>query len=114
MRMSGWSSDVCSSDLQGQQAIHPPAARQRRLEGVSGRRQRLHDQVVQLDLAEGAACLLVRQDVLQAAHLARQRRDELGRASCRKSVSVRVDLGGRRNNLNKINRYNQAIYNVNT
>ena len=54
------------------QAVGPPAVRQRRLQRIGVRRQRLRHDVVQLDLAEGPARLLVRQDVLQAEHVARQ------------------------------------------
>ncbi len=57
------------------QAIGPPAVGQRRLPGEGVGRQGLGDDVVELDLPEGAPGLLVRQDVLQAQHVARQRLD---------------------------------------
>src|SRR3546814_14131856 len=63
MRISDWSSDVCSSDLQHREAPHSGA-----------------------DSARGAS---QPQDRFAEQH-------QIGRASCRESVSVRVDLGGRR------------------
>ena len=62
---------------QQQQAIHPLAAIHRRLEAIGRRRQRALHQILHLDLAEGAARLLVGQDVLQPHNLGRQFRDIL-------------------------------------
>src|SRR3546814_12739130 len=71
MRISDWSSDVCSSDL----------ARDR------PRGHRSERQPHQLRARDGA---LLRQDPVGPD-------PEIGRASCRERVcSVRVDLGGRR------------------
>src|SRR3546814_11302421 len=94
MRMSDWSSDVCSSDLlvgHVADVAHHIDARRDHLR----RRGREH----------GA----VRPDgKMLAMRLGRDRRHgrtEIGRASCReKSVSVRVDLGGRRILKKKINK----------
>ena len=60
-----------------QQAVDARAGRQRALELVGRRRQRIRHQVVQLHLAEGAARLLVGQDLLQADHLGRELADLL-------------------------------------
>ena len=60
-----------------EQAVDALAVAQRHLEGVGRRRQDRLDDVAQLDLAEGAARLLVGQDVLQADHLGRQLGDVL-------------------------------------
>src|SRR3546814_17156355 len=92
MRISDWSSDVCSSDLDAQ----------RRVAGVAGEhlaepvvahapyqqfRQHAAEVGGDRDVAE-----VGRQDLrIQSLPAA-----EIGRASCRERVSVRVDLGGRR------------------
>ena len=60
-----------------QQAIDAHAGGQRRLEFVGRGRQRVLHQVVELDLAEGAARLLVGQDLLQAHDLGRELADLL-------------------------------------
>src|SRR3546814_18570819 len=74
MRISDWSSDVCSSDLQPR---HPAHARDRALRGGC-RQPRAPAQPDRQPGAGGAGV-------------------EIGRASCRERVcSVRVDLGGRR------------------
>ena len=54
------------------QAIGPPPVRQRRLHRIGIGRHRLADDVVQLNFPEGAACLLVRQNVLQGQDVTRQ------------------------------------------
>src|SRR3546814_13223920 len=90
MRISDWSSDVCSSDLavahriaMGCHGQMPPAPRRR------GLYERISDRAC---LARGAG----------VAHLWRHQRDHDGADRDRKSVvegksvSVRVDLGGRR------------------
>src|SRR3546814_14677239 len=75
MRISDWSSDVCSSDLIA--AI-----------GWKG------DDITRFRLPAPTASETERA-ILR--HLPGATRAEIGRASCReKSVSVRVDLGGRR------------------
>src|SRR3546814_9344595 len=68
MRISDWSSDVCSSDL-----LNSLPVPENRWERVSV------DFIVELEEAHGHDAIM-----------------EIGRASCRESVSVRVDLGGRR------------------
>src|SRR3546814_16600872 len=76
MRISDWSSDVCSSDLGHRllpQALNGP---------ISSRQVR-----------RAAAHTVQR---VLGSSLLRGRASEIGRASCRESVSVRVDLGGRR------------------
>src|SRR3546814_17235693 len=79
MRISDWSSDVCSSDL--------------KLEGVSLERDRLKLQQMPPVTPPEAEALDRKLDTL----LPRVRiTEQIGRASCRERVSVRVDLGGRR------------------
>src|SRR3546814_20349631 len=110
MRIIDWSSDVCSSDLQLQQAVGAPPVAEGGLEGVGRRRQCRLDQVAELDLAEGAARLLVGQDILQADPLGRQLA-QVDRKSVVEGtrVSVRVDIGGRRifKKKHKTNYYDQ-------
>src|SRR3546814_5520079 len=80
MRISDWSSDVCSSDLHEQEgfaAIEEMAAapaRQRAVEPVA--RQPLGDDAA-VDGNHIAGC---------ADDVATRRRDEIGRASCRERV----------------------------
>src|SRR3546814_14191077 len=105
MRISDWSSDVCSSDLGGVASLDDLAAflaiAEVGIEGViSGRA--LYDGRI-----DPAAAL---------ALLARVPSGEIGRASCReRSVSVRLDLGGRRlikkKNINSRNKIQQNNYN---
>ena len=80
-----------------QQAVDARAGRQRRLECVGRRRQRVLHQVVQLHLAEGAARLLVGQDLLQAHHLGREIADLLLRLvdADQPLAQVGDDLAGR-------------------
>ena len=54
------------------QTIRPLPIRQRRLQRIAVRRQRLGHDIGQLDLPERAARLLVRQNILKAQHIARQ------------------------------------------
>src|SRR3546814_16386113 len=94
MRISDWSSDVCSSDLpeeqiqallQGAHQVllfgYPDAPVQALLGALQKQAQ--------------PAVLLVPSGVCPAL-VRGQQGTEIGRASCRESVSVRVDLGGRR------------------
>src|SRR3546814_15359068 len=69
MRISDWSSDVCSSDLS--RLLRPASRLLKR-----PRRKGLGLSADRLDVSAGWK--------------------EIGRASCRERVSVRVDLGGRR------------------
>src|SRR3546814_11612564 len=75
MRISDWSSDVCSSDL-GIDTLQERAVR-RRIRSLAMR------------LAFGSIRTSTRPFRLSSPK-------QIGRASCRESVSVRVDLGGRR------------------
>src|SRR3546814_19845608 len=79
MRISDWSSDVCSSDLHERRALSAPPA--------------------PADILRPARVDLSPYLGHAASPLSFQRRahGEIGRASCRERVvSVRVDLGGRR------------------
>ena len=60
-----------------QQAVGTAAVGKRRLQAVGRRRQDLAHQIGELELAEGAARLLVGEDVLKAHHLAGERHDVL-------------------------------------
>src|SRR3546814_15826484 len=93
MRISDWSSDVCSSDLLAAHCTRITAA------------ARLASFLVFGQLVE-ATLLGVLVD-FGATNLASA--DEIGRASCRERVCVRVDLGGRRiiKKKKKINNYNK-------
>src|SRR3546814_20423968 len=83
MRISDWSSDVCSSDLAS--ACGAKEAEAGRLLG----RKRTPIKVSTLAMDRSRIESHIRPLI--------GRRKEIGRASCRgKSVSVRVDLGGRR------------------
>src|SRR3546814_15738341 len=97
MRISDWSSDVCSSDLalSGWRPLVEAT-------GSGGKAQ--DDDVRPTDDSEGrspaSADLTVTQPLYRGgrtvAGTARAEHAEIGRASSRKSVAVRVDLGGRR------------------
>src|SRR3546814_12480825 len=106
MRISDWSSDVCSSDLeQGRQrvlqrALNHPLQRSRPVDRiVAGLRQPGEGGVVQLD-----GDLAIRQqpaqppelDVDDAPHLvaAEPVEDQIGSASCRESVCQYVSISG--------------------
>src|SRR3546814_9060196 len=75
MRISDWSSDVCSSDLE---AVSPARAEVRKHE--IGQLAQPLDLIPHLGLGAGV------ENVEREAVLARHRRTELGRASCRESV----------------------------
>src|SRR3546814_18909637 len=94
MRISDWSSDVCSSDLQlVDNAIDAsPADRSVQLV-AAGEGGRVRIEVI--DEGSGMTRDFIRHDLFKP--FASTKAAEIGRASCReKSVSVRVDLGGRR------------------
>src|SRR3546814_17013770 len=103
MRISDWSSDVCSSDLRagrggracpGASTASPPTARPASRRARSGR-------------TRSAACA-------SSARAARRRRGRASRSTDRKSVgegksvAVRVSLGGRRNIQNKKNKHHMT------
>ena len=72
---------------QTQQAVDAGAVAERHLKGVGGRRQHGAHQIVQLDLAERAARLLVREDLGEAADLQSQLADALaGRIDHRQAL----------------------------
>src|SRR3546814_13520369 len=95
MRISDWSSDVCSSDLMGREVGLPIGALASRT-GTKVNTIRFYEDIRLLPPAARTASgrrSYGPEDVRRLAFI----RSEIGRASCRgKSVSVRVDLGGRR------------------
>src|SRR3546814_16215402 len=92
MRISDWSSDVCSSDLDGQPlSDRHPGRRHRGLDGGGG-------------AGAAVACRRLRH---RADRIRRDRQDRKGVVQG-KSVSVRVELGGRRN----IKKKRQWMYEV--
>src|SRR3546814_15371119 len=106
MRISDWSSDVCSSDLVGRQILHVIDLRVRIIPVVRIAPQvdlRLYTPVVEpirtiADQAAGpreaAAELCERRSIDREAHRVCEPRSEERRVG--KECSVRVDLGGRR------------------
>src|SRR3546814_12038428 len=95
MRISDWSSDVCSSDLFGNRGVGQQQARAADLD------QDAADVLDGIVLAGCVHACLEGQDGQRPASCSASSAGvatvEIGRASCReKSVSVRVDLGGRR------------------
>src|SRR3546814_18234385 len=89
MRISDWSSDVCSSDLK--KHGKPEAPRSDKYEVTSFGHRYLEEHKDELEQkpepkSTGAAPTGVMHHVPKM---------QIGRASCRESVSVRVDLGGR-------------------
>src|SRR3546814_19185307 len=128
MRISDWSSDVCSSDLaehhqrdhEGDRPIGQVEAGQHRRGDLdhdpAGDRVDDHDahypSAVQLReeaRERGRLGWLLHQGMLASSALKRGSScNEIGRASCKgTSVSVRLDLGGRRIIQKKIKNYNQ-------
>src|SRR3546814_17780283 len=128
MRISDWSSDVCSSDLQGGMVAEPVAhGSQCRRQGGFGAKPRLQGAGLQQAVAQTAQ--IARATAIQAEP--RQRAGEIGHALQRttdivaqphtvedrksvvsgKSVSVRVDLGGRRIIQKKTNKDNNTSSN---
>src|SRR3546814_16007436 len=113
MRISDWSSDVCSSDLCGQQSRFIPdrefISRRPHLSNESSRsgtkaRRHIHPWVAipenqQVGVTSPPAFDIRYFPAKPIAPLGRSCTClEIGRASCRERVlSVRVDLGGRRN-----------------
>src|SRR3546814_17766839 len=88
MRISDWSSDVCSSDLD----IDVPPAQLLRGIGFQPRRRRFA-----ADLDARKDHQHQRGEGKDAEREDRKVGDQIGRESCReRGVSVRVDLGGRR------------------
>src|SRR3546814_12689574 len=81
MRISDWSSDVCSSDLKTFQAIEL---------GYSEASRAIFDANVTNVIAASLMFWFGSGPIKGFAVV------QIGRASCRESVSVRVDLGGRR------------------
>src|SRR3546814_18371927 len=93
MRISDWSSDVCSSDLKTLRHGHVIDAVSVGIRSVDIVERQLHAVVhvePALRLADQAQIGIVDHD-MQVRQL-----EQIGRASCRERVSVRVDLGGRR------------------
>src|SRR3546814_16591445 len=114
MRISDRSSDVCSSDLWGAEARGTGARHYRPLVvGTSGTREWHAAQG--LDVVPAIPCCLVQRCIaLQCGALLRaERRENLARKSVvsGKSVSVRVDLGGRRIIKKKKNKNNKRAHN---
>src|SRR3546814_1986359 len=87
MRISDWSSDVCSSDLEG---AHARQHRQQQAAGEPERMeqwQRVEHDVGRIEIDYGAELVAVGQDVGVARHHAlRQALREIGRAACRERV----------------------------
>src|SRR3546814_14300669 len=106
MRISDWSSDVCSSDLQGDHSPFRAVPKRAQQHGTSGSRAHDHHwlalplysaiQVVLLPHAPGNAPSTHQQ---QKQHGVKDRKSVVQG----KSVAVRVDLGGRRCIKNKKN-----------
>src|SRR3546814_20566551 len=88
MRISDWSSDVCSSDLLGSFQIDQERAK---LTSPSG--NRLNSKIEEFQRLEMQATFA--QDVYKTALVALEKGDRKS-VVWGKSVSVRVDLGGRR------------------
>src|SRR3546814_12929649 len=105
MRISDWSSDVCSSDLPGDARDFVADLKQRivgdeeRVIALRWRQKMHHHQRVRRDLLCGDAKPLHR--LGQSRQCARHPVDRKSVVEG-KSVSVRVDLGGRRNIKKKI------------
>src|SRR3546814_10947859 len=97
MRISDWSSDVCSSDLFNQRAAaHGLSLAQWRALAFLARQQGVN-QVTLADRLEIQPITLARLiDRLQVAGLVARRPEDRKRRVVGKRVSVRVDLGGRR------------------
>src|SRR3546814_13206179 len=95
MRISDWSSDVCSSDLFAVRVHAGHFGGFAADQGAAGQFATAGDALdhggggVHVQLAAGEV-------VEEEQRLGTLHQDEIGRASCRESVSVRVDLGGRR------------------
>src|SRR3546814_13629185 len=109
MRISDWSSDVCSSDLAD--AAMPclfgnKAERSHARLGVDLKEIKAFHALAVVPAKIGARAALAAQRLVRGqGHVHRRLRHEIGSASCRKSVSVRVALGGRRIIKTKNKRY---------
>src|SRR3546814_5158318 len=90
MRISDWSSDMCSSDLRLGEAAQRSARRHRPDEDAGIERHRLHADAIAEERASGERRRRIDRD--HADGVTRDRKS-VGEG---KSVSVRVDLGGRR------------------
>src|SRR3546814_18742977 len=108
MRISDWSSDVCSSDLHQQ---HEQEAEIGRADRDLAQAQRVDQQRVQRAQQDHAAGADQQQVVGQQQGFARGRGDRKSVVEG-KSVSVRVDLGGRRT-LKKKNKKKQKEQSTN-
>src|SRR3546814_13688162 len=90
MRISDWSSDVCSSDLLGpDNGERFRAAMAAAKAALEKKLQAEHDPSVRQDLQ---IMIKAADEGLQGSAL--RERLQIGRAACRESVSVGVDLGG--------------------
>src|SRR3546814_12910936 len=92
MRISDWSSDVCSSDLSGRQAGVDAPLSLSQARGLPDRRGRRIGRAVQA-LFEQPSQMVGAPRIAVAAGRLEPARKSVGSG---KSVSVRVDLGGRR------------------
>src|SRR3546814_11428320 len=101
MRISDWSSDVCSSDLFDAMGALSSGYNDRPTLA-----SRAYDRDRDGFVISGGGGVVVLEELEHArARGARIYGEEIGRASCRESVSVRVDIGGRRI-IKKKNNYN--------
>src|SRR3546814_18887921 len=102
MRISDWSSDVCSSDL-GRSASSSDRRRRDRQRRVGvGMIEELEDDRGGEGRGHGFLAEHVEQGVFSQVEVHDFDREKIGRASCReKSVSVSVDHGGSRRSKKK-------------
>src|SRR3546814_14061329 len=109
MRISDWSSDVCSSDLaeaavaQAETQARRLATEVERLERERGALDTDSDSAARLAGAERATAGLTRDIARWALELADRKRVEEG-----KRLSLRVDLGGRRTTKQQKRKHKQA------
>src|SRR3546814_19210266 len=107
MRISDWSSDVCSSDLAAAinaasvPGLTTTASNQvvtafTAAGGTAGDTVNLSINGVYVFAAQEADTALTGGEFATQIHLISTQTGEIGRASCGERVSVRVDLGGRR------------------
>src|SRR3546814_15201876 len=104
MRISDWSSDVCSSDLRpGDRPaveIEHPAGEQAALALAVMRDPAAHWQLRRTGNMEGTEDGIIR-GIVRTAEIDRNDQQDRKSVVYGKSVSVRVDLGGRRNTKKK-------------
>src|SRR3546814_11449228 len=97
MRISGWSSDVCSSDLFHARGHHdmknPHAMFKRHVQGVENVREEVRKVAEFFAWADRLWCKGVCVDSNHHAHLGRWLREQIGRASCRERVCTSVRSG---------------------